>query len=370
MGPSIEKNAGRALAHRVSARILMMTTLDAFAGRLGLATSVELDLNGRPVVSVDEGEQIAHSYPCVELVITDDMTSLGSGTLHVTTRRVLHGAASPWAATLCWLPTPAPRLPRRRIVWVGGGSTAASVGMTYPQVAMHAISKDPAAFAKPCIYLQLDEGDEAGALGAGGDEGDEEEEEEPAAEVRLVPSDEALGARVVQARGPPGGWPEPMPGARARTERPPPPSHMFVHGHTRGSGGRKQAAAIRLQACWRGGSAQLHANPHPTHPPHPSTPPHPTSWPPAVEELFKALCDCSAMNPDPDMEGECHAPDPADPARQLAVWVPTPSPESPRTQKPHPQPHAPAHTLHAARRTRPSPRACPPPHRPCLPGLT
>jgi len=260
----------------------MMTTLDAFAGRLGLATSVELDLNGRPVVSVDEGEQIAHSYPCVELVITDDMTSLGSGTLHVTTRRVLHGAASPWAATLCWLPTPAPRLPRRRIVWVGGGSTAASVGMTYPQVAMHAISKDPAAFAKPCIYLQLDEGDEAGALGAGGDEGDEEEEEEPAAEVRLVPSDEALGARVVQARGPPGGWPEPMPGARARTERPPPPptcSCTVTHGGVgvaskQPQSGYKPAGAVAALNCMQTPTPPI----HPIPPPHPTQPPGRLQW--------------------------------------------------------------------------------------------
>jgi hypothetical protein len=80
---------------------------------------------------------------------------------------------------------------------------------------MHAVSNDAGSFSRPCVYLQLDEGDgdgggfggAAGALGgagggasgsgSGGEEGEEggEGEEGIGAELRLVPADAAAGAR-------------------------------------------------------------------------------------------------------------------------------------------------------------------------------
>lgn len=62
-----------------------MTVLQAFASRLGLSTTVELDPSGRPV-PIEEDEQVATSYASVDLLITDELHSLGSGTLHVTSR--------------------------------------------------------------------------------------------------------------------------------------------------------------------------------------------------------------------------------------------------------------------------------------------
>jgi hypothetical protein len=65
---------------------------------------------------------------------------------------------------------------------------------------MHAVSNDPAAFERPCVYLQLDEGSDASGFGGGGGGGDEEGEEEEeegelSAELRLVPGSEGgLGA--------------------------------------------------------------------------------------------------------------------------------------------------------------------------------
>jgi hypothetical protein len=62
--------------------------------------------------------------------------------------------------------------------------------LAFFQVMMHAISRDPSAFSKPCLYLQLDEGSED--MNADEEE-EEEEEEEVSAEVRLVPSEDSKG---------------------------------------------------------------------------------------------------------------------------------------------------------------------------------
>lgn len=87
-----------------------------------------------------------------------------------------------------------PSLTRRRIVWVSTGTPTTGLAMSYPQVVMHAISTDPAAFAKPCLYLQIDEGEAGAAVGGADDEGDEDDVAEQAtAEVRLVPADPAQG---------------------------------------------------------------------------------------------------------------------------------------------------------------------------------
>lgn len=82
---------------------------------------------------------------------------------------------------------------------------------------MHAICKDPSAFAKPCVYLQLEEGSEPGGEDGEEDEG-EEGEEGTVAEVRLVPSDEAQGGTsrgLCACRGARGG----AAGAHARLAR-------------------------------------------------------------------------------------------------------------------------------------------------------
>lgn len=78
----------------------------------------------------------------------------------------------------------------RRIVWVSSQPAGPAFALRYQQVVMHAISRDPAAFAKPCIYLQLDEGSEQ-MMEQGEDE--EEEEEDVSAEVRLIPAEEGKG---------------------------------------------------------------------------------------------------------------------------------------------------------------------------------
>jgi nucleotide-sensitive chloride channel 1A len=84
---------------------------------------------------------------------------------------------------------------------------------------MHAVSTDAGSFARPCVYLQLDEGADgdgdggaitglgahaAAAAGGGGSEDEEDDEEEEqdeglGAEVRLVPADAAAVEEIFKA---------------------------------------------------------------------------------------------------------------------------------------------------------------------------
>jgi hypothetical protein len=80
------------------------------------------------------------------------------------------------------------------------GADGFTLGMTFPQIVMHAVSKDASAFPRPCIYLQLDDGSEDMVEGS-----DEEQEEEAhgngvgaaaagvSPELRLVPEDSSKG---------------------------------------------------------------------------------------------------------------------------------------------------------------------------------
>ncbi|KXZ42324.1 hypothetical protein GPECTOR_161g123 [Gonium pectorale] len=138
----------------------------ALARKFDIETQVELTEDREVVLDTDDEEQLSSKCPDVEFVLGDDVTA-GAGTLHLTTRRV---------------------------VWVGSQPGGPCFALRYPQVVMHAISRDPSSFAKPCIYLQLDEGSEdmrmAGAAEEEGGEGEEEEDDDIAAEVRLVPTEE------------------------------------------------------------------------------------------------------------------------------------------------------------------------------------
>ncbi len=113
-------------------------------------------------------------------------------------------------------------------MWVSSQAGGPALALRYPQIVMHAISRDPSSYSKPCIYLQLDEGsedmmqqddgdeEEEGQEGQGEGQENGEGEVDVAGEVRLVPGDESKGERRLGGRegsggGMPGravdGWP-------------------------------------------------------------------------------------------------------------------------------------------------------------------
>ena len=95
-----------------------------------------------------------------------------------------------------------PRAAPRRLVWFPAappGASGCSVG--FERIVMHAISRDSATGARPCIFAQVERPPAPGAMpGDDEDGGDEEDEEEllSCTELRLVPSDEAARALPLQ----------------------------------------------------------------------------------------------------------------------------------------------------------------------------
>lgn len=120
------------------------------------------------MLDAEADEQLSSSFANVGLAIGDSGNSVGSGTLFVTTRRIVWVAAAGDSSS----------------------SGSSSLSCSYRQISMHAVSRDAEAFGRPCVYIQLDEGSEHG-MAAAADEGEEEEEEELTAELRLVPAEEA-----------------------------------------------------------------------------------------------------------------------------------------------------------------------------------
>ncbi|CAK0786113.1 hypothetical protein CVIRNUC_009326 [Coccomyxa viridis] len=114
--------------------------------------------DGMPVLEEDEDEELAKSYPAVAVTLGSSH-DLGSGTLYVTTRRV---------------------------IWQAAAGSRRGLYVEFEHINMHAIASDQSAARKPCIYMQLEPSTSAFA-----DTTDAEAEEEGDAtpEVRLVPED-------------------------------------------------------------------------------------------------------------------------------------------------------------------------------------
>lgn len=105
-----------------------------------------------------EGETMDFEFDNVELSFSADKPSLGKGSLFVTSKRV---------------------------IWWGED---AAYDFDVPYIALHAITRDPDSFPKPCVYCQLD----CEYPENGDDEEEEDEPEEVIDELFLVPSSDAL----------------------------------------------------------------------------------------------------------------------------------------------------------------------------------
>ncbi|PNH08916.1 Chloride conductance regulatory protein ICln [Tetrabaena socialis] len=145
--------------------------LIALAGKLDIDHNVELTEGREVVLDVADEEELSSQCLDVEFVLAGDGASAGAGVLYLTTRQVIAAATAL----------------RPRVVWVSSQPAGPAFALRYQQIIMHAISRDPSSYAKPCIYLQLDEGSEDMMQE---EEGEGEAEEEVAAEIRLVPADE------------------------------------------------------------------------------------------------------------------------------------------------------------------------------------
>lgn len=145
--------------------------LDAEA--LGLQLAERDAASGGPVL--DDGETVLHTFERLQLVV-GAAADQGDGTLFIT---------------------------EGRIIWLSADATRQGYACGFPTVAMHAVVADDESGNRPCLYLQLDNGDDeegGGAVSASGSEDEEgEEEEELSPELRLVPADASQLDALFQA---------------------------------------------------------------------------------------------------------------------------------------------------------------------------
>ena len=123
-----------------------------------------------PLSLSNASESLLHTQPHVRVFLSSTHT-LGSGTLHITSKRVL------------WLPDDAQ-------------STGSGYGIDFPQLLMHALSRDTAYFPHPAIYCQLEHDDDKDDRD---DEEGEEEEEMDAADGDGASEAEAGGDELTRA---------------------------------------------------------------------------------------------------------------------------------------------------------------------------
>ncbi|EFJ48103.1 hypothetical protein VOLCADRAFT_120923 [Volvox carteri f. nagariensis] len=140
----------------------MTADVSSVARKLDIDTNVSLTEARDVVLDTDDEEELKCKCPDIELVLGANL-SAGSGVLHLTTRRVV------------WVP--------------GSQASGPALAMRYRQLMVHAISRDPASYPRPCIYLILDKGSED--MMDGEEDSNEDEGEEVAAEVRLIPAEES-----------------------------------------------------------------------------------------------------------------------------------------------------------------------------------
>eukprot|EP00242_Pyramimonas_sp_CCMP2087_P009216 CAMPEP_0198209434 /NCGR_PEP_ID=MMETSP1445-20131203/15818_1 /TAXON_ID=36898 /ORGANISM="Pyramimonas sp., Strain CCMP2087" /LENGTH=217 /DNA_ID=CAMNT_0043883205 /DNA_START=119 /DNA_END=772 /DNA_ORIENTATION=+ len=120
-----------------------------------------------PILDEISEEEIKYVQQDVRVFFNDDQAGGNVGALYVTTRRVF---------------------------WLSDTDAPNGFSITFHNIAMHAISRDPESFPHSCIYMQIDTGELYES-----DEEEEEEGQEIITELRIVPSTDESLETVFQA---------------------------------------------------------------------------------------------------------------------------------------------------------------------------
>nr|GMC98449.1 chloride conductance regulatory protein ICln [Ipomoea batatas] len=128
----------------------------------GLTVVTDRTPAGQPVLNAGNGEELIHVLSGVSLVLGNRLP-LSPGTLYITTRKV---------------------------VWLSNTDTERGYAVDFLNISLHAVSRDPESYPSPCIYAQIDIGDEDDDDSEGSDtEGNETLDLSRITEMRVVPSD-------------------------------------------------------------------------------------------------------------------------------------------------------------------------------------
>lgn len=118
---------------------------------------------GLPAFDANQGEVLMHIMPAVGIVF-DNRPPEFPGTLYISSRQV---------------------------VWLSDVDMAKGYAVDFLSMSLHAVSTDPEAYSSPCLYIQIDTGDDEESHNSDSEcHGEESENLDLAAvkEMRLVPS--------------------------------------------------------------------------------------------------------------------------------------------------------------------------------------
>ncbi|XP_024963503.1 chloride conductance regulatory protein ICln isoform X1 [Cynara cardunculus var. scolymus] len=116
---------------------------------------------GAPILDTDNGEELMHVQPSVSIVLGNRPPE-SPGTLYISTKQV---------------------------VWLSDTERTKGYAVDFLSVSLHAVSRDPEAFSSPCIYTQIDTGDEDDESESSDSESNGTLDLSKITEMRLVPSD-------------------------------------------------------------------------------------------------------------------------------------------------------------------------------------
>ncbi|KAK1431577.1 hypothetical protein QVD17_08037 [Tagetes erecta] len=127
----------------------------------GLKPLTERSNTGTPLLDTANGEELMHVQPNVSIVIAN-RSPQSPGTLYISTKQV---------------------------VWLSDTEITKGYSVDFFSVSLHAVSRDPEAFESPCLYMQIDTGDEGDESESCDSESSETLDLSKITEMRLVPSD-------------------------------------------------------------------------------------------------------------------------------------------------------------------------------------
>ncbi|XP_042425768.1 chloride conductance regulatory protein ICln-like [Zingiber officinale] len=119
-----------------------------------------VDDDGRPLLESDDGEELTHVEPGVAVALgSRPMES--PGTLYVSSRRV---------------------------IWLSDADKGKGYAVDFLSLSLHAVSRDLETYPFPCIYTQIEIGDEDEESESSDSESNDDLELSKVTEMRLLPS--------------------------------------------------------------------------------------------------------------------------------------------------------------------------------------
>ncbi|XP_031378022.1 chloride conductance regulatory protein ICln isoform X4 [Punica granatum] len=116
---------------------------------------------GEPVLNTDSGEELMHVQPGVSIVLANRPPE-SPGTLYISTQQV---------------------------IWLNDIDRNRGYAVDFLSLSLHAVSRDPEAYPSPCIYTQIETGDDEDESDSSDSEPTETLDLSKIKEIRLVPSD-------------------------------------------------------------------------------------------------------------------------------------------------------------------------------------